>query len=179
MTPPRDSRGFTLIELVIALAISGMVVLAARALVVAVAEANQRLEVASAEADAAANGERLLRGLVGRLDVSAMGSRFQGVPTAMSFPTWCDAPGGGLEPCNAGITVQSAPGSAALVASLAPGVQVTLLRGRAIALRYLESAAGGGVWFERWGTSVSVPLAIAVIVDRDTLMVRLGTRGVS
>jgi hypothetical protein len=166
-------------ELMIALAISGLIVLTARALVVAVLSVSERLDLASVKADRVANGERLLRTLVARLDVSQPGSRFEGTDTRIAFPTWCDASAGWLEPCNAAVMLRAARDSAVLAVSLSGQPQMSLLSGRTIALRYLGSAASGGTWFERWGMGVSVPLGVAVIVDGDTLLVRVGARGTS
>jgi hypothetical protein len=44
-------------------------------------------------------------------------------------------------------------------------------------LRYLKDASTRGTWFRSWGTGISAPIAIGVIVDRDTLILRIGERG--
>jgi hypothetical protein len=49
------------------------------------------------------------------------------------------------------------------------------------AFRYLESAAAGGQWFQRWGTGITAPLGIGVVVEQehavDTMLIRIGPRG--
>lgn len=173
-------RGFTLIELSVAIALSGIVLLGARALWESLATSVDRLR-SQATADARdENGERLLRSLVGRLEVGTDQSHeFAGDEQHVRFTTWCDVPAGWLERCDAVIGIE--PDSAdrlQLVARLSTGERVSLQRGfsRGV-LRYLNSPAGGGIWFRIWGHGITAPLAIGVITDSDTAIVRIGERG--
>jgi prepilin-type N-terminal cleavage/methylation domain-containing protein len=176
----RPSGGFTLIELVVAITLSGVVLLGARALWESLAISVDRLRT-QATADARdANGERLLRSLVGRLEIGTDQSHeFAGDEQHVRFTTWCDMPAGWQERCDAAIGIE--PDSAAelrLVARLSTGEVITLQRGfSAGVLRYLNDPAGGGVWFRIWGHGITAPLAIGVITDGDTTIVRIGERG--
>ena len=63
--------GFTLIEVVVALALSGIVLLGARMLLSELADGERRIAESTAVVEAKANGERLLRALLGRVDPGA------------------------------------------------------------------------------------------------------------
>jgi prepilin-type N-terminal cleavage/methylation domain-containing protein len=176
----KAGRGFTLIELMVAIVLSGIVLLGARALWESLAISVDRLR-AQATADARAeNGERLLRSLVGRLEVGTDQSHeFAGDEQHVRFTTWCDVPAGWQERCDAVVGFEPDSGDRIqLVARLSTGELVPLERGftRGL-LRYLNTPAGGGVWFRIWGHGIIAPLAIGVITDRDTTIVRIGERG--
>jgi hypothetical protein len=166
---------------VIALALGGVVLLGAHALVVALADEAQRLPEDAAVSDREANGERLLRALVGRLEVgTSQVAQFSGEPTTARFTTWCDTPAGWLERCNVVLAIDSlGPGERALVARFPDGGQTVLMRRgvQAGGLRYLNSAANGGEWFRTWGRGITAPIAIGVLLPHDTLIVRIGERG--
>lgn len=66
----------------------------------------------------------------------------------------------------------------ALVASGLPGGPIILRRGfHRGALRYLVDPAHGGAWLPSWMQPVTTPLALGVILDADTLILRIGERG--
>lgn len=181
MRPSHALRtGFTLIELTVAILLSGIVLLGARALWESLAISVDRLSV-QATADARdMNGERLLRSLVGRLEVGTNQSQeFAGDEQQAQFTTWCDVPAGWQERCDAVIGFEfDSVGHLELQARLSTGEIISLQRGFAHGvLRYLNAPAGGGVWFHIWGHGITAPLAIGVITDSDTAIVRIGERG--
>jgi prepilin-type N-terminal cleavage/methylation domain-containing protein len=176
----RRNGGFTLIELVVAMTLSGVVLLGARALWESLAVSVDRLRT-QATADAReVNGERLLRSLMGQLEVGTDQSHeFAGDEHHVRFTTWCDMPAGWQERCDAVIGIEPDSGAGLrLVARLSTGEAITLQRGfGAGVLRYLNDPAGGGVWFRIWGHGITAPLAVGVITDGDTAIVRIGERG--
>jgi prepilin-type N-terminal cleavage/methylation domain-containing protein len=191
------SSGFTLVEIMVAIAIGGLVLLGARALLEALADEEGHVAREAAIHDARANGERLLRDLVGRMEVGTTKSgSFAGDPAEASFTSWCDAPAGWQERCRVTIAIENGSESdresdgagPALVARFPGGRRAVLRTGfRAGELRYLNSAASGGQWFRQWGEGITAPLAIGVLLQRessdvegfvvDTLIVRIGERG--
>lgn len=177
----RKTLGFTLMELVVAMTLSGIVLLGARSLWESVAGSIDRLRARAIVVDRDANGERLLRSLVGRLEVGTDQSReFAGDESHAIFTTWCDVPAGWQERCGAviGIEPDSDGRSLRLVAHLSTGEFITLDRGFTNGkLRYLNDPVSGGVWFRVWGHGITAPLAIGVITDGDTAIVRIGGRG--
>jgi prepilin-type N-terminal cleavage/methylation domain-containing protein len=179
----RSSRaGFTLIELMVAIVIAGIVAVGAHSVFLSLTDQARRTASAAANADADANGERLLRALVGRMQIMS--------PTAIGifatersarFATWCDTPGGWQEPCSVTIAVlrsDSVRAEPVLAAILSATDTVPLRRGFAAArLRYLRSASDGGRWDTTWELRARLPIAIGIMTDLDTMIVRIGDRG--
>lgn len=183
---PRHQHGFTLLEVIVALTVTSVILLGGRLLL----ERVSGLAIATSESaeaiDGAMNGDALLRSLAGRLEIGTGSSHhFGGDERSVHFTTWCDTPMGWLERCDAVLAFEMDGRAPALVAHLTPlGVnadigprRLVLARGfRRGALRYLNDPAAGGRWFIRWGEAVTAPLAIGVILDGDTSIVRIGGR---
>jgi prepilin-type N-terminal cleavage/methylation domain-containing protein len=170
-------RGFTLIELMAALALSGLAIVGAARLLDQLGDARDRSAMRATRDAHNANGVRLLRALVLRAELQDESSRFFGSDTVASFPSSCEVPGGWLERCAVTLALASERDSAVLTAS-ARGSTVIVWRGAAPAqLRYFSgiSAPGGGRWLRGWGTSVAPPAAIGIATARDTLVLRLGS----
>ena len=176
---PAARAAFTLIEVMVALSISGLVLLGARWLLTGLADDADRITRAAALADHDANAERVLRALFAGLEVGTDSTRtFEGSERHARFTTWCDAPAGWQERCEALLQLDSLGG--------APGLRVTLSTGEVIplrggfargSLRYLSDARAGGTWFRRWGRGIVAPPAVGVVIDGDTLILRIGERG--
>jgi prepilin-type N-terminal cleavage/methylation domain-containing protein len=183
MGPDRKARahvrGFTLVEVVVALAIAGTVVLTSRVLLEELADDAQALLKQGALIDSRANADRALRDLVGRLEVGTdEARRFSGDERVARFTSWCEVPRGWLERCSVTLAVDFEGSEAFLAASLSTGELLVVQRDfSAGSLRYLGDAARGGNWFRSWGESITAPLAIGVILDADTLILRIGERG--
>lgn len=183
----RGRRGFTLIEVLVALAVSGIVLLAARGLLGALADGADRVSAHASVADREANAERLVRALLARSEAGTSDARlFAGDARVARFSSWCHVPSGWLERCQAAIVIErdvageGSPGRNALLvaAVFSTGEIVPLRRGVDTAeLLYLSDARDGGRWLHAWGASVTTPLALGVVVDGDTLVLRIGERG--
>lgn len=171
--------GFTLIEVLVALAIGGGVLLTGRMLLEQLADDGERLIAHAKESDSQANAERSLRELLLRLEVGTDSERrFAGDERAARFTSWCDVPRGWQERCTVTLALNAAGREPVLAASLSTGDLLVFRRGFSHgALRYLGDAARGGTWFRSWGESITAPLAIGVILDADTLILRIGERG--
>jgi prepilin-type N-terminal cleavage/methylation domain-containing protein len=172
-------RGFTLVEVIVALVVGAVVMLSARALLEVLGAQATRVTALGRDADADANGERLLRALIGHVDVGT-GERapFGGDQRSVRFSSWCTVPRGWQERCNAMLVIDSTSRAMSVVARLSTGEVLVLLRGRRIeGFRYLVDASSGGRWFTRWDDGLLVPLAIGILVDADTMIVRIGERG--
>lgn len=170
----RDPAGFTLIEVMVALVVGGMAVAAAAALLSGLGDRAAAVERVAERVDRDANGERLLRSLLANLALSpdtAVHS-LTGDATSARFGAWCDAPEGWLERCAVRLFFEQPGGVPSLRLALTGAVPTTmeLRRGfRAGGLRYLVDAEHGGRWASTW-THIVPPLAVAVIMDRDTLL---------
>ena len=189
--PRSDRAGFTVVELMVAMTVGGMVILGGRLLVEQLARTAEDTVRAAASMDAVANAERMLRSLASRIEVGTdAAERFAGEPQETRFSSWCDVPGGWQERCTvtlaltrAGEGADSATmASLALVASLSTGERVTLRHDvRRGVIGYLNDGRTGGQWIRSWGASITAPRAVVVLMDLgtrlDTLVLRIGERG--
>jgi hypothetical protein len=165
----------------VALAVMGVVLVGARAMLEQVGDYAERIGAAAAEADRDGNADGLLRSIVGRTYVSAMTGdevRFQGEPRMARFRSWCEGPDGWLEACDASLGLVQVNGTNVLALTLSTGELVPLRAGfdRGEIL-YLREAGGRGSWVRSWGSSISAPLALGIAIDGDTTIVRIGERG--
>jgi len=176
-------RGFTLIELIVALALGGMILVGAHQVLGSLEDETHALAIRSARAETNANGLRLLRALAGQVEVGTpQAVAFAGTPIEARFTSWCEVPAGWLERCTVVLAVDTVRGVSTLTAHVDNAPPIGLVPNvPAGALRYLNSAANGGQWFRVWSTGVSAPIALGVIRNHDghadTLIVRIGERG--
>lgn len=179
--PLRRRAGFTLVEVMVAVVVMGVVLVGARAMLGQVADDAERIAAAAKEADREANAEALLRTIAGRLEVSAVpGSEagFEGQPHGARFRSWCEVPDGWLERCDVSLGFIELEGRPALAMRLSTGEMVPLRRGFARGeMLYLRDAGNGGAWIRVWGASITPPVALGLVVDGDTSIIRIGERG--
>ena len=175
----RRREGFTLLEILVALMIGGMVLVGAHRILDALSDSARAAQSRALAMDRRANGEDLLWRLAARLDVATPGAKpFFGTARIAEFSSWCDVPRGWLQLCTVVLAIDTAAAKPALIARFDDSTRVILVRGFERAeFRYLESAENGGTWERVWGRGLTAPLAIAVVVDRDTLIVPVGERG--
>lgn len=173
--------GFTLVEVMVALAVIGVAVAGARVVLGQLADDAERIAGASAEADRDAGAEALLQGVVGRLELGwgdGAERRFEGHPAGARFHSWCEVPTGWLERCEVTLGVIEVAGAPVLALQMGDGDPVALRRGFAEGeILYLRDAGGGGTWVRRWGASITAPVGLGVVLDGDTTIVRIGERG--
>jgi len=174
--------GFTLVEILVALVVGGAAILGARSVLGALADHSDRVAAAAATADRAANGERVLRALLGDLEIgSTKDVTFGGDEGEAQFATWCPTASGWKERCTVRLVVLQADsiGATFTVASvLSTGEILPLVERDALPkIQYLRDAANGGAWFRTWGAGITAPLAIGILTERDTLIIRIGERG--
>lgn len=170
-----SSRGFTLIEVTIALVVGGMAVTAAAALLGGLGDRADAIRAAGERTDRDANAERLLRMLWGNLRFSGDSTRtVSGDSMAVSFASWCETVEGWLRPCRARLAVERENGEQAYrfrleLGSASPDMTFWSVGGPA-SIRYLRNAEHGGTWSTAWSEIVAPP-AIAVIRGADTVIV--------
>jgi len=177
----REGTGFTLVEVMVALVIGGMVVAGAAALLSALGNRAQAIERAAARADQDANGERLLRTLVANLQFGAGTTTpsFVGDLSSASFRSWCETPAGWLDHCTVRLAFEPQGGKAVLRLQLRGAYSTTLdlrtgfQKGR---LRYLQEVDRRLSWIDTWSERIT-PRGLAVIIDGDTLLVPVGAGG--
>jgi prepilin-type N-terminal cleavage/methylation domain-containing protein len=177
----RGAAGFTLVEVMVALVVMGVVLVGARAMLGQVADDADRITAAAEQADREANADALLRSIAGRLEISADPQRevrFEGEPQGARFHSWCEVPDGWLERCQASLGIIDLEGAKALALRLSTGEMIPVRRGfQSGEILYLRDAAEGGSWVTSWGASITAPIAFGVVVDGDTTIIRIGERG--
>jgi hypothetical protein len=161
----------TLIDLLAAITIAGLVLLSAALLLDGVADSAKRIAIESGAIGADGAGASELRelfgGAVATFDTT---SRFEGDERALEFSTRCPAPEGWLTRCRAVLTI-------------AEGHELRVRRGTSpwrrlhaygadARLGYFD--ARRGEWRKRWSSSASIPDAVGVIVASDTLIYSVG-----
>ena len=175
--------GFTLIEVMVALVVGAIVLLGAHRVLAILTDQTHAFAHHAMESDREANGERMLRDLVGQLEVGSPGTvPFTGSADTVRFSSWCETGDGWPERCQVTLFFTASADQESLQAEIGAGPPIDLLGGFSNgAFRYLESAAAGGQWFQRWGTGITAPLGIGVVVERanavDTMLLRVGPRG--
>lgn len=171
-----ERRGFTLIELIAALALSGLLMLGSAGLVDRSEALSDRVVHLSDSALADAGSTDLLFALTSRAEVPDGDlNAFVGDQRSMEFPTWCERVGGWIERCRArfGFAVGST-GEPALTVAFDSAMPMAIATVTAEArFAFLVSGAHGREWFTVWGAGISRPDAVAII-SGDTLVLPLG-----
>lgn len=171
----RCRSGFTLIEILVALVVSGMIVAAAAGLLSVLGDRAETIDRAGMQADRKANADRLLQQIVGNAATAADSTPgVVGNASAASFQTWCETPHGWLERCAAQLHFERTGDGIALLMRLrlrgADSAVVAIRRGLEIGrLRYLRNAESRGTWTDSWAM-LGPPEAVAVILNADTLL---------
>lgn len=169
-------RGLTLFEIIAALSLAGFVMLGGRMLLDQLSDSGLRIGRESAEAAREGNGERLLRRLLRDAVVPPDSARrFRGDTLGMEYHGRCEASGGWLESCVVKLAVDLEDDSSLVIAELSARAPLVLRRlaGRA-QFRYYDPSRPDSSWVVSWGTSVSLPKAVGLLVAGDTLLFPVG-----
>ena|SRR5437867_1605403 len=160
----RDRRGFTLVEVVVALTIGAVVVLLAHQLFAGVADRGRTLTLARTALDRTANARRWLQATFLSLDVGTDGaSGFDGRPDHAAFTTWLLTPDGWFERR----VVSLARQDDRLVATVRPGQAIALSDGVTdLAFDYLLEPGAEARWVREWVSPVSAPVAVRMRVTK-------------
>lgn len=169
--------GFTLIEVVVALALGALAVALAAALTRSTADAAGRTSAHVSVAASESNGERLLRRLIGQMELSSRSDGANhGDAQFLRFTSWCDDPRGWQERC--AVEMQISAPAEGIDVFLSSGERLHLMRGRGVqSFLFLRSPEHGGRWSDRWIDRLSVPPAVGVVIAGDTLLFRVEERG--
>lgn len=175
----RGERGFTLIELAVALMIAAGVLLLAHRVFGSLLDGAARLTDERERLDHYGNARRLLITLVGSMDVGTpLAGSFDGEPHRLAFSSWCASPEGWperrhltLEVDNGRLVVSGLRSDPLPLADGVVGLDVD----------YLLSLGAGEHWGRAWVSPVSAPQAIRLRVAHasftDTLLLAIGERG--
>jgi prepilin-type N-terminal cleavage/methylation domain-containing protein len=172
-----DARGFTLVELLVALSIGAVVLVGARGLLDGLGAHASAVARAMRRIDAEVNAERTARQVLGNIALAPNDApTFVGSPDQAEFESWCPSERGGLAPCHARMVVTHDAGVATLRLALSTGQTLSLLKASSVTLRYLADASDGGNWTGTWSATQSPPLAVGATAGSSTLFLRIGER---
>jgi hypothetical protein len=168
----------TLIELLAALVLLGLLFLGMRALLAQLGAANDRIGRAATTADARGNGARTLRTLLRRAVSESDSTRqFTGDDSLAVFDGGCDAPAGWVEDCRVALAIVSRVDSSAVVAyTRATPPETVLVTAAPAAFRYLDRSEADYAWLGGWRARITLPEALALVTPFDTVMFQVGGR---
>jgi len=157
-------RGFTLMEVVVALTVGTIVVLVAHELFGAVAQPGRTLTAVRSALDRSANARRWLSATFLSLDVGTEGAAgFDGRPDHAAFTTWLLTPDGWFERRR----VSLARDNDRLVASVASSQPIALMDNVAeLAFDYLLEPGSESRWVREWVSPVSAPVAMRMRIEK-------------
>ena len=178
-TRARRTRGFTLLEIMVALVVSAAAIGGAHALFGLLADLSALVGDVRDDGARRSNGERLLRDLLLSAEAGAdPTATFAGTSQDARFDSWCLTSRGWSERCFATLRLvvdPQQPDTSDVLAALSTGEQLSLWRASAQAtLGYLEDESFGGTWMPSWGPGVRAPLALGILSPRDTIVLRVG-----
>ena len=180
----KGRRGFTLIELTIALVVAGVAVLVGSQVFTALGDASRLTASARVSFDREMNARRWLAAAIASMEVRVdSGMAFDGDRRRLRFSTWLVTADGWFERTR--LELGAADGQ--LVAGLDDGTLVLANGVASVDFAYLADLGADSPWLEHWRSQVSAPRAIRVLVSRsvgergraiaDTLIFRVGGRG--
>lgn len=175
----RSLRGFTLVEVTVALTLAALVVLLAHQLYGGALDAGVRLAVAREHLDRDVNARRLLATLTGSVDISSSHSvPFSGGTSGVRFSAWHVGGRGWPELRTVSLSVK---GAALVLDGLADSSLVLADSVQSLAVEYLLDLGANERWMHDWTSSLSAPLALRLRIASagrtDTLLLPIGPRG--
>ena len=175
-------KGFTLIEVLVALVLTGVVVLLVHRLLEVTMRSARVLRDARAATERRHQGERWLRLTLGSLDTSGEDGAFDGRPDALSFVAWVPVAEGWLERRRVEFHLENRE----LVGVLGGPHPVVLADGvERLEFDYLLEPGATTQWVQTWQSPLSAPLAVRLRVTRrqqeravvDTMLYLIRDRG--
>ncbi len=160
------SHGFTLLEIIVALAIAGLLVLAVHGLFGVAIEQSRRIERARSEFDRRENAMRWLTEAFASVDVGRVEpGPFVGNPDDAEFTCRPLTGSGWHEPTRVTLRLVNRE----LLAGLPDGHAITLADSiGGVELDYLIESGETAPWLRRWASEVNAPLAVRLRLRRLT-----------
>jgi hypothetical protein len=163
--------GFTVLEIVLALAISAVILLTVRSLAAEVTDVRNQLSFRVRDENERVNGIRIARRLVGNAIVTADStSWFMGERDSAKFISSCDYPDGVSRRCEARFRTRALASSTELLVSTSASqtVRAASLSGDATLL-FLDQENKIQQWRSSWPLGRRAPAAVAFATIQDTL----------
>lgn len=179
---PAPRRGFTLIEVLVAVVVTGTIALLAHQLFGAAVDGSRRLEETRHRLDRQGNAHDLLRDVFLALDIGAdSAGPFKGDLQRLRFSSWMPVSDG----WNERRTVELALDRGRWTAALGGEPRLVLVLADSVSsvgLDYLLEPGADAHWVTVWHSPVSAPLAVRVRVTHadgacDTMLYLVKARG--
>jgi len=169
-------RGYTLIEVALALALAALVVETSARLLDQIHDEDQRIRRDAAALTREGTTRLWLDDALAHAVTSTDTTRgFRGDEHAAEFDTRCRTNRGWSLPCRAALVIDSVRDSAVLYLRDTLGSLSPLLRRLGPArFLYFDPARVDSSWTSRWQSAATIPAAIAVAGARDTLFIPIG-----
>ena len=176
--PTARPSGFTLLEMLIALAVTSLLALTAHALLAGVLDSSDALRRSAPAQDRGILARAWLMEACRTVEVGTPGSGgFEGTATTAAFSARLPGAGGWVTRRKVRLEVQAG----GLAATLGLLTIMPVDSAKAVTLDYLVDGAGDGGWVTGWSSPVSAPQAIRVRWNdhgsADTLLCAIGARG--
>lgn len=163
---------FTLVEVIVAVAVAGIAAALARTVFEGTATAGGVVARQAARHDAQMNGDRHLRTLLRSIERSAAADAFSGDAASLSFWSQCDVPRGWSERCRVRASLLADARISLALGTGSPVAFEPLRRGGRFI--YLETVEPQPRWFDSWPASSTLPLAVGLVGARDTTIIPVG-----
>ena len=181
----RRNAGFTLVEVMVALAVGALVVLLAHEVIVGVVDGAERTRAAREVIERRANADRQLAAVLGNLEVGTdETTTYDGRSgwigdlerDELAFTTWLQHPRGWME--RERVTLEVHHG--ALVLAIGADTVVLADHVTALGIDHLLEPGADARWVAEWRSPVNAPVAVRVRVTRgavaDTMLYLVGSR---
>lgn len=179
--PACRQSGFSLLEIVLAVGIVAVVATTAGVMVHALGVAEHSITQATSVHEQERLAWRLLESVAGRAELRvASPDTFAGSARMVRVPTWCPSAGGWLERCVAELRTDTLDGAFGIRVTAGSGVDLIagLVTNRAPPVfRFIKLAGDDLEWTTSWSSASTLPHAIGIVTERDTLVLRIGERG--
>lgn len=172
-----DRAGVTLLELLVALVLLGLILLGVRAMTESLIDTADRLAARARTAEQSSLGDRVLRDVLSRVEQRSGGEEnFFGDESELRFRSWCESAHGWIERCAVSLRLELQGDSAVLTGRFNGAAGMTLASGRSMQIRYHGRPEDRTPGQPQWGSGIDVPDAISLVRGTDTLLLPLRVR---
>ena len=168
-------RGFTLIEVAVAMVVASGFLVLSRAVLFGVADGAGRIAAAASANDDKRTSRQQLRAILAfARTVDPDSVAFLGSPRALFVRSYCPTPGGWNEACSVTVSIGDSTSTIYLGINYRRLTAIDRSARDFAALCYLQSVADGGRWLSDWPATHDLPMAVGLVIDRDTTILPVG-----
>jgi len=171
--PTRRRAGFTLVEVLVALVLAGMIALVAHGIFGAALHGSAEVRAVRGSLDHKHEAHRLLSAMFLSVDVGTVhDTPFHGSGDKVAFSAWLQTSDGWFERTRVELSAEQQR----LVAILPQGTPIVLYESvAAVEFGYLLQPGADSRWVREWLSQVSAPLAVRIRLTREHLLGRVAS----